>query len=376
MTLLEHYKLRHYNFRLLFYMLALNVVGLLVIGSATYARQGAALVTKQAFGIGIGLAAAVILSLIPYQKILSFSWGIYAVCAVLLLAVLVWGRLVGGATRWIVLPGIGQIQPSEFVKIGMIVFLSWYFSKYQERINSPATLAVAAALFAVPLFLILEEPDLSTSLVFVFFAACIVFSAGISFKWILGVLAVFCPMGFLLIYLLRYNMIPFLEEYQANRILAWVYPAEYAEANYQQDNSIMAIASGQLQGKGLYNNTLASVKNGNFLAEDQTDFIFAVVGEELGFIGCIIVIALFLAVIYECLWMAGRAKDTSGRLICTGVAAMIAFQSFANIAVATGVFPNTGLPLPLVSYGVSSLLSVYLGMGLVLNVGLQRKINH
>ncbi|MFR5601481.1 MAG: FtsW/RodA/SpoVE family cell cycle protein [Lachnospiraceae bacterium] len=374
--LFESYHIRHYNFRLILYMLALNVIGLLVIGSATYSTQGMALVLKQAFGIGVGLAAAIILSLIPYQKILRFSWGIYGACSAMLLAVLLWGRLVGGATRWIVLPGIGQIQPSEFAKIGLIVFFAWYLSKYQERINAVTTLAIAAGLFAVPVVLILEEPDLSTSLVIVFFVVCMVFTAGISFKWIAGVLAVFAPIAILFVYLLRYDMIPFLEDYQARRILAWVYPKLYAEANYQQDNSIMAIASGQLHGKGLYNNTLASVKNGNFLSEDQTDFIFAVIGEELGFIGCMIVIILFLAIVYECLWMASKARDTAGKLICTGIASMIAFQSFANIAVATGVFPNTGLPLPLVSYGVSSLLSIYLGMGLALNVGLQRKINH
>ena len=134
----------------------------------------------------------------------------------------------------------------------------------------------------------------------------------------------------------------------------------------------MAIGSGQLFGKGLNNNTLASVKNGNFLSEEQTDFIFAVIGEELGFIGCIIVIALYAAVVYECFYLAGKAKDLAGRLICTGLGMLIAFQGFSNIAVATGIFPNTGLTLPFISYGVSSLLSFYCGVGMVLNVGLQR----
>ena len=135
----------------------------------------------------------------------------------------------------------------------------------------------------------------------------------------------------------------------------------------------MAIGSGQLWGKGLNNTTIASVKNGNFLSEESTDFIFAIIGEELGFVGSLIVLGLFLLVIYECLLAARRAKDVGGKLLCTGIAALIGCQSFSNIAVATRLFPNTGLPLPFISYGVSSLISMYLGVGIVLNVGLQRK---
>lgn len=126
----------------------------------------------------------------------------------------------------------------------------------------------------------------------------------------------------------------------------------------------------------MYNTTIASVKNGNFLSEEQTDFIFAVIGEELGFIGCMAVIILFLLIIYECLIMAARARDLGGRLICAGMATLIAFQAFANIAVATAIFPNTGLPLPFISFGSSSLISIFIGMGLVLNVGLQRETRH
>lgn len=138
----------------------------------------------------------------------------------------------------------------------------------------------------------------------------------------------------------------------------------------------MAISSGQLLGKGLFNTTIASVKDGNFLSAGETDFIFAIIGEEMGFRGSIIVIILLALVVFECLFAASRAKDMSGRLICTGMAALIGFQAFSNIAVATQIFPNTGLPLPFISSGVSSLISIFIGMGLVLNVGLQRKIGN
>ena len=200
------------------------------------------------------------------------------------------------------------------------------------------------------------------------------FAAGLSYRWIGIAFAILIPSGILFIYLLQHNMVPLLKEYQVRRILAFVNRSEYAEANLQQDNSIMAIGSGMLKGKGLNNNTLASVKNGNFLSEEQTDFIFAVIGEELGFIGCTIVILLIALIVYECLIMASKAKDMTGRLLCVGMAALIAFQSFANISVATGLFPNTGLPLPFLSYGVSSLMSIDLGIGLIMNVGLQRQV--
>lgn len=369
--MLFDYEFRNFNYRLFLYVLLLNILGVLVIRSAT--NQDMSVVGKQIMGIVVGMAIVIGLSLIDYHRILSFSWVIYALCIVGLAAVLIFGRNVGGATRWLVLPGIGQVQPSEFVKIGLILFFSWFFTKNQERLNQFITLAFAAGLFAVPVFLIFDQPDLSTSLVTVVVFVCVLFVAGLSYRWIAGGLAVLIPSGAFFIYLLQYNMVPFLKEYQARRILAFVNKAKYAEANLQQDNSIMAIGSGMLNGKGLNNNTLASVKNGNFLSEEQTDFIFAVIGEELGFIGCTAVILLIALVVYELLGMAGKAKDMSGRLICTGLAALIAFQSFSNIAVATGVFPNTGLPLPFISYGVSSLLSIYLGIGIALNVGLQRK---
>lgn len=369
--MLFDYEFKNFNYRLFIYVLLLNILGVLVIRSAT--NQDMSVVGKQIMGIVVGLAIMIGLSLLDYHRILSFSSVIYILCIISLIAVLIFGRRVGGATRWIVLPGIGQIQPSEFVKIGLIIFFSWFFSKNQEKLNQVTTLAIAVALFAAPIFLIFSQPDLSTSLVTVVVFACILFVAGLSYRWIAGALAVLVPSGALFVYLLQYNMVPFLKEYQARRILAFVNKAKYAEANLQQDNSIMAIGSGMLHGKGLNNNTLASVKNGNFLSEEQTDFIFAVIGEELGFIGCTLVILLIALVVYELLGMASKAKDMSGRLICTGLSALIAFQSFSNIAVATGVFPNTGLPLPFISYGVSSLLSIYLGIGLALNVGLQRK---
>lgn len=366
------YNFKNYNIWLLLPILALNVIGLMVINSAVDGDQS--YISRQLIGLLGGLLIAILLSVVSYQYVLKFSTLIYLGCIAILLAVILAGQLGGlGSRRWITLPVIGRFQPSEFVKIGLVLFFSWFLQKNQEKINQLSVLLLIAAFAAVPLFLIMEQPDLSTSIVIVFMIVCMIYIAGISYQWILRVLAVAVPGGALFLYLAQIDMLPFLEPYQVRRILAFFNPGKYADLNLQQDNSKMAIGSGQLYGKGLNNDTAISVKNGNFLSEEHTDFIFSVIGEELGFVGCVIVLALYLWFVIECLKMAGRARDLSGKLICTGMAALVGFQSFVNVAVATGVLPNTGLPLPFISYGVSSLVSLYIGVGVCLNVGLQQQ---
>ena len=162
-------------------------------------------------------------------------------------------------------------------------------------------------------------------------------------------------------------------EYQLERLLAFRDPEKYPDTARQQMNSVTAIASGQLDGKGYKNNEVTSVINGNFLSASETDFIFAVIGEEFGFKGSITVIVLLLGISLECMSVARKAKDTAGAVIASGMGGLIAIQGFLNIGVATFILPNTGLPLPFVSYGLTSLLSLYIGMGFVLNVRFQAK---
>ena len=201
----------------------------------------------------------------------------------------------------------------------------------------------------------------------------LIYVAKISYKWILGTLAVLVPSAVWFIYYIQQEGQKLLEPYQVNRIMSWINPSKFStDMTQQQQNSIMAIGSGQLHGKGIATTTFASVKNGNFLSEEDTDFIFAVIGEEVGFIGSVIIIGLLALLVAECIYMAARAKDLQGRLICSGMAALVAVQTFINVGVASGLLPNTGIPLPFISAGLSSLLSIFIGMGLVLNVGLQR----
>ncbi len=363
--------LRVFSFRLLFAVCALNVIGILAINSAT--NQNMSYVGRQAAGMVLGIAVIALLCFVPYQKLLRYAVPVFVLCAILLLMVRFFGKSVNGAKRWIVLPALGQVQPSEFAKIGVAMFFSWLLGKNYEGINQPRFLLLFAAFAMIPIGLISSEPDLSTTIVVAVSIAAMLFAAGISYRWIGLALLVAVPFAVSTVFLLKRGMVPFLKEYQVRRILAFLYPAQYADANWQQDNSIMAIGSGQLFGKGLNNNTLASVKSGNFLSEEQTDFIFAVIGEELGFVGCLLVLLLYAILVYECFYLAGKARDMEGRILCTGVGTLIAFQGFSNIAVATGIFPNTGLTLPFISYGVSSLLAFYVQIGLVLNVGLQRR---
>lgn len=379
----REYRFKYYSIRLVLFISCLVLLGVQVIGSAIDDGSD----TKQLVCFFVGLAFMLLLSLVDYHFILKFHWLIYLINVGLLIYVKVAGDEGGGAQRWIRFGSIG-IQPSELAKICMILFTAWLLQKYRDRINSPKILALAGVSFLLPFLLIYTQPDLSSSIVFLVIFCCIVFMAGLSYWYIAGLLAVGVPVFSFLLYKILQPGQTLINNYQKSRFLGFLYQnssaAELAKRgldiadinaiNYQQKNSVLAIGSGQLWGKGLENNTVASVKNGNFLSEPQTDFIFAIVGEELGFVGALAVIVLLFLIVVECLRIAANAKDMSGRLIAGGMAALIAFQSFFNIGVATWILPNTGLPLPFVSYGMSSLMSLMIGMGVILNVSIQREL--
>lgn len=365
--MLKQYKFKNYRIRLIIYVTLLSMIGIAVIGSAKHSVQ-----KMQIFGLILGLTAMVIVSLIDYSFILKFSWLIYLLNLALLGLIYVIGDDAGGATRWISIAGI-RFQPSELSKILIILFFAYFFAKYQERLNTIGVLAASFVLIGIPLILIKKQPDLSTTIITALIFIALLFIAGLSYKIILSVLAITVPSALIFISIIMQDNQTLLDPYQKQRIMAWLQPDKYVDSAYQQQNAIMAIGSGQLWGKGLNNTNIDSVKNGNFISEPQTDFIFAVAGEELGFVGAVIIILLLLLITIECILIARKAKDLSGKLICCGVAALLGFQGFVNICVVTGLMPNTGLPLPFVSYGLTSLVSCFIGIGLVLNVGLQPK---
>ena len=352
MKLSKPYHIKDFKFLLVLSVLALSIIGVLAVGSAEPSSQ-----MKQIIGIIMGIIVMVIISMIDYEWLLNLYWLIYGFNLLLLLYVHFWGMELNGAKRWINL-GFTTLQPSDFTKIFMILFFAKFLMNHEARMKEPLTIVKSVLLIAPSLLLIYKQPNLSNTLCIAALFCILMYIGGLSYKFIGTALA---------------NQ-PFLKEYQQKRILAWLEPEKYADDTaYQQQNSIMAIGSGQLKGKGLNNNTTTSVKNGNFLLEADTDFIFAIIGEELGFVGCCIVIILLLLIVIQCILIGLRAQNLAGRIICGGVAALIAIQSFINIGVATGVLPNTGLSLPFVSAGLTSIVCFYMGIGFVLNVGLQPK---
>ena len=342
-----HYHLKEYRFGLAALVIVLSIVGVFMVRSARPDLMG-----RQIVGVVLGIIAMAVISLIDYKWVLSLYWPIYILNLVLLAAVWIPGLGVvsNGARRWINL-GFTQFQPSDLTKILMILFFARFLADREKDISRPNTIVQQVALIQPSLAMVYIQQNLSTTICIAGLFCALMFLGGLSYKFVGTVLAVTVPAVILFLVIAVQPNQPILKGYQQDRILAWLEPEEYAsEESYQQLNSLRAIGSGQLSGKGYNNDDTMSVKNGNFVLEPQTDFIFAIIGEELGFVGCCAVIFLLLLIVISCILTGLRAKDTEGRIICGGVAALIGIQSFINIGVATMIVPNTGLSLPFVSY--------------------------
>lgn len=364
----QRYALRKYRISLVVFVTVLSVIGVFIVGSAQESYQ-----MRQLQGVILGLVAMVVVSLIDYHWIMKFYWVLYGINLLMLGAVLLVGENVNGATRWLNL-GFVQFQPSDLTKLILILFFARFLSDREAVISKKKTIIQAVGLLLPSLILVLKQPNLSNTICLALLFCVLMYMADLNYRFIATVLAVAVPSALILFIIVIQPNQPLIEEYQQTRILAWLYPEEYeSEEAYQQLNSIMAIGSGQLTGKGYNTDSTVSVKNGNFISEPQTDFIFAIIGEELGFVGCCAVIILILLIVIDCILTGMRSRDLSGRIICSGVGGLIGIQSFINIGVATMTIPNTGISLPFVSYGLTSIVCLYIGIGLVLNVGLQPK---
>ena len=369
--MLKQYKLRDFNFILVILLVIICTIGVLLVGSADASLQ-----KKQLIGFAAGLVIMLILAFVDYSWILKFYWLIYIANIGLLLWVYLAGVSAKGATRWIQIGGESgfQFQPTELAKILLILFFAMYFMKHAGDLNTFKTIARAVVLIALPLLLIFEQPDLKNTITITILFMVLYYSAGLNYKIIGKIVLVMAAVFVSALLLIVKTDLPIIADYQKDRIMTFFNSdeEEYSDDALQQNNSVRAIGSGQLTGKGLNNNEVSS-NNGNFVSETDTDFIFAVAGEELGFVGSFCIVIILFLIVFMCLITAKRAKDLAGSIICTGMGTLIAIQAFINICVATGLFPNTGTPLPFISYGLSSLISLFMGMGFVLNVGLQRK---
>ena len=361
-------KLTRTDFVLLTAVILLNLMGLVALRSISDAAGSDTNLIRQAAGSALGVLIMTVVSMVDCEKVTKHYRILYLLVIASLAAVLVFGTSGGGARRWISAFGL-TFQPSELAKILLILFYAEFIIVYAGKYSRWLAYLLSTLLILPPVFMILKEPDLSTSIV-VFLIFCVILvTAGLSRKIIAGITAAAIPSFLIMIFLVVNGSLSFLGEYQRNRILAWLHPEEYASSTaYQTMNSITAIGSGQLWGKGLGATDAGTLLGTGFISESQTDFIFAVIGEQLGFAGCCAMIILITAVTVRCYQIASMSDSTRDRIISSGMAAWIGIQSYLNIGVTTGVLPNTGIPLPFVSYGLTSLICLYAGLGFVQNI--------
>lgn len=361
------FSFRKFDYFLVALVGALNYCGLLAIRKAA-----PELYRKQLAGLCIGLALMLLVSVVDYHFVLRIFWVLYVLAIALLVLVLSIGSSGGGAQRWISLFGI-TFQPSEAAKLLLILFFAQFIIIFRKYLPAPLHLSACVALILPPIYLVYKEPDLSTSVMMLLIFCVIMFVGGLEWQVILAALAVVIPSA---VWIMKQALTGgggILSTYQQNRILAWLHPENYADTTaYQTMNSMMAIGSGGLYGKG--DSSMSSLLNTGYISESQTDFIFTVIGETFGFIGCCAVVVLIFLITVKCFLIAARAADAQGRIIAAGIGAWIGLQSFLNIGVCTGLLPNTGIPLPFVSYGLTSLVCLYAGLGFILNVRMQERI--
>jgi len=363
-----------FDFLLVVLILAAAAAGVVIIGSATRINLGfdRSSYRSQMIWASSGFVLMLVSAFVDYNFICKFYIPIYLANIFLLVLVLLLDRTTRGVTRWLGFAGFG-IQPSEFAKIFMIIFMAKFIDKKKDSINNILVFLSCIALVAVPAALIFIQPSLSACVVVVVIGAFMMYAGGLSYKKILISLAVMLPL-LAFLYLdfqsetpLIVDRIFFAHQYERFKLL---FNPEYNPDAYRQtQNSLHAIGSGMLTGKGLYG---GPVNQAGYIYASYNDFVLSVIGEEFGFIGCIALLAAMFLIIAKCMIIAGRAPDLCGRLLASGVACMLFFQTFVNVGVATDLLPNTGMPLPFISYGGSSMWINMVAVGLVLNVGMSK----
>lgn len=340
--------------------------------------QNVNFVGKQVVWYMIGFIAIGVTMIIDFDRFKNFSWYLYGFGIILLLGLEILGPSkiapeINGAISWYVLPVIGNFQPAELMKIFLIILLSQIIAKHNEIYPDNRTIEEDFLLLGklvgttiVPLLLILKQPDLGTAIVISAILGSLLLVSGIRWRILLATAAAVIAMIGLLVFIYFSNpdfiKTYILKEHQMNRFYGWLAPHEFS-SNYgfQLVKSLLAIGSGELQGKGLMNGQV-------YFPEAHTDFIFAVIGEQFGFIGASVVISLFFLLIYRMIHTALESHDPYGSYLCTGVIGMITFQVFQNIGMTIQLMPITGITLPFISYGGSSLLTSMIAVGVVLNV--------
>jgi len=360
-----------YNFDWLTLALVVVLAGLGVLNlysaASSFEQAGTPVYIKQIYWFGLGLAAMLAVAAVGYQRLASLSYVLYAVVVALLVAVLLWGKVVGGAQRWLVLGPLGLFQPSELARLAMVLVLAQYFQRHDNgRPYTLRRLIIPVILTAVPAALILKQPDLGTAIMVLAVAGTVILVNGVKLSTLLissGALLAVLPVAW-----------NFLKDYQKRRIFSFLDPeADPLGAAYHLIQSKIAVGSGQFWGKGFMAGTQTQL---HFLPEQHTDFAFSVLNEEWGFVGGVLVLCLLAILILRGLLQASRAKDRLGLLCVIGGAALIFWPTAINVAMILGLAPVVGIPLPFVSYGGSSMLTIMAAVGLIQSVTMRRYVFH
>ena len=366
---LKRYNWKNYDFSLVAVVLILTLISTYVL----YIIQGDKFsMSRQVIGIIGGLIVLFIFSILDYHDLCTYIPIIYVISTLMAAAT----RLSPLGTdqdtksyRWLDFKVI-VFQPSEICKVVVILALAVFFAKRRENLKTFTNFFIASAIALLPTFFILIQSDLSSGMVILVILVMMLMSSGIGHRVLGPVAAIVVPVILFLFWYIQQPGQKILKGYQLKRIYGWLHPEEAAlGVMYQQNNSILSIASGKLYGKIMAGDT--ATRNYSKVDVIESDFIWTPISEEFGFIGGMIILVLLSIVIIKCFLLAKQARDYMGMMICIGIGAMYSFQTFFNIGVATRLLPNTGLPLPFLSNGLSSLLSNMITIGILLNIGIQ-----
>ena len=355
---------RDFDWFLLLVTLLLSAIGLVEIYSSTLNMATASYFERQLVWVAVGIVALFVIASLDYHLLAEHIPIVYGGAVLVLAAVLLFGRTVSGAQSWFQIGSLG-VQPSEFTKLVVIVALARYFSGIQKRYLTWQQILIALAICGIPMLLVGLQPDLGTALTFVPILAFGLFVRGVRPAAIAA--------GAVIAVLLLIPAWSTLQDYQKDRILTFVQPeTDPLGRGYQVIQSKIAIGAGGFWGKGLFQGSQNQL---GFLPTRHTDFIFSVVAEEMGFVGVCLTLALLMALLTRALALAMKPRDTLGTFIVIGVVGMFVFHVLVNVGMVIGFMPITGIPLPFLSYGGSSVLTAFAGVGLIISVKRCRYVN-
>lgn len=354
----------HIDWTLISIIIIISILGILSIYSATYPHQGNAkyLYLRQIYWVILGLVLLFLVISFDYHLFIRLAYPIFTICLLLLSLVIFWGKLTSGSQRWLHL-GFFSFQPSELTKIALILALTRFFTREADvSKNTLQDLFGALLILGLPVLLVFKQPDLGTAVLMVLISISLFAFIGFPWKaWLLlaGGAAALTPLIW-----------QFLKEYQKKRLLTFINPdLDPLKTGYHIIQSKIAVGSGAFWGKGFLKGTQSQL---HFIPEQHTDFIFSVYAEEWGFLGCLFLLFLMLFLISKGLKIALASRDRAGTLLAVGITAMIFWQVFINVGMVLGIVPVVGIPLPLFSYGGTSVITTMVGIGLLINIEMRR----